>query len=135
MSSITTTSLFVAMLFAFVANSISTGVPRDPHTVVSLCIVAPYCPCTPLVHEEIIGCKNFCDKPGQAGKQYFCCDEDQGPRSHQGTCPRTNFENDEIDQLCDDPQKILCDGDADCVSDQKCCYTADTQHRICRKVA
>ncbi|XP_068227567.1 uncharacterized protein [Palaemon carinicauda] len=134
MASITTTSLFVTMLFAFVANSVSTGVTRDPHVEVYPCLVPP-CPCVPLVHEEILGCDNFCDKPGQVGKQYFCCDEDQRPGSHQGTCPRTNFENEEIYQLCYDSQKILCDGDADCVSGQKCCYTADTQHRICRKVA
>nr|ANH22230.1 crustin [Macrobrachium rosenbergii] len=135
MAIVTILPLVLAVSSAFLANGVSaTGLDIDPWVSVINCFVPPCPPCIPRDHEEIPGCRNFCDKPGQPG-EYFCCDEDQGPGSRRGTCPKTNFLEDEINVLCSKPERILCKSDRNCGHGQKCCYTADTQHRICRKVA
>ncbi|XP_064113272.1 uncharacterized protein LOC135220326 [Macrobrachium nipponense] len=125
--------LVLAASSAFLASGVSATAVDESVCIVVQCIRAP-CPPIPRVIEEIPGCRNFCDIPGQPG-EYFCCDEDRGPGSRQGTCPKTNILPDETSVLCYEPKTILCQSDRNCGPGQKCCYTANTQHRICRKVA
>ncbi|XP_064080677.1 zinc finger protein 84-like [Macrobrachium nipponense] len=71
--------LVLAASLAFLANGVSaTGVDESVCNVAK-CFRAP-CPSNafPRAIEEVPGCRNFCDKPGQPGG-YFCCDEDRDP--------------------------------------------------------
>nr|ANH22234.1 crustin 5 [Macrobrachium rosenbergii] len=89
-------------------------------------------PCRRPTRLEVPNCREFCEKRLEFG-EYSCCDEDTSPTSRPGSCPKTGWQASELDRFCANPDAQLCKNDGNCDRGLKCCYTTDTQHRICRR--